>query len=137
MHLPMLNRLLLLPFWAIIFETATLSVASLASETRPFDDSWRFHLEDHGEAAAMPEFNDSKWEPVTLPHDWAITGPFDPVVDGYAGKLPWKGVGCSFEIIIQSFHGEFFTVILRKPAAMPRRLQYPRWWKGSGIANLV
>jgi len=30
---------------------------------------------------------------VRLPHDWAISGPFDPDENGYAGKLPWKGVG--------------------------------------------
>ena len=29
-----------------------------------------------------------------MPHDWAITGPFNPSEDGYAGKLPWRrGVG--------------------------------------------
>ena len=30
---------------------------------------------------------------VTLPHDWAIAGPFDPALDGNTGKLPWRGRG--------------------------------------------
>ncbi len=30
---------------------------------------------------------------IRLPHDWAISGPFDPKENGYAGKLPWRGVG--------------------------------------------
>ena len=92
MHLPLLKQSIRMPFWAVILVTISVSV-TFASETRSFDASWRFQLGDHGEAAAKLEFNDSKWEQVTLPHDWAITGPFDPSVDGYAGKLPWKGVG--------------------------------------------
>ena len=27
--------------------------------------------------ASQPEFNDTKWESVVIPHDWAIFGPFD------------------------------------------------------------
>ena len=34
------------------------------------------------------------WKGVTVPHDWAIEGPFMPESkDGGTGKLPWKGVG--------------------------------------------
>ena len=29
-----------------------------------------------GVSYAQPDFDDSAWEPVTLPHDWAIAGPF-------------------------------------------------------------
>lgn len=41
-------------------------------------------------------FDDTAWEPVCLPHDWAIQGPFyvgDPVpVGGGMGRLPVQGV---------------------------------------------
>lgn len=30
---------------------------------------------------------------VSVPHDWAIAGPFDPSQSGWQGKLPWKGEG--------------------------------------------
>ncbi|KAJ4287532.1 hypothetical protein N0V90_012235 [Kalmusia sp. IMI 367209] len=44
-----------------------------------------------------PIFDDSNWETVTLPHDWAIKGPFyigDNVpVKGGMGRLPIQGVG--------------------------------------------
>jgi len=33
------------------------------------------------------------WSTVTLPHDWAIAGPFDPNGEGSTGKLPWQGWG--------------------------------------------
>ena len=41
-------------------------------------------------------FDDSAWEPVTLPHDWAIAGPFytgdKPEVGGGMARLPSQGV---------------------------------------------
>src|SRR5690606_27716883 len=42
----------------------------------------------------QPDFDDSAWQPVTLPHDWAIAGPF--IADGpYGGmgRLPSSGIG--------------------------------------------
>ena len=57
-----------------------------------FNRDWKFSKGDPC-GAETPSFNDSSWKPVRLPHDWAITGPFNPNEDGYAGKLPWWGVG--------------------------------------------
>ena len=41
-------------------------------------------------------FDDSSWEKVNLPHDWAIKGPFltgdDAGVGGSMGRLPSPGV---------------------------------------------
>ncbi|KAH8886528.1 glycoside hydrolase [Thozetella sp. PMI_491] len=45
----------------------------------------------------QPSFDDSGWELVDLPHDWAIKGPFytgdSPVVGGGMGRLPVHGIG--------------------------------------------
>jgi len=39
-------------------------------------------------------FDDSAWEAVNLPHDWAIKGPFNaPGISGGMGRLPSNGVG--------------------------------------------
>jgi beta-galactosidase len=38
-------------------------------------------------------FDDSNWQKVNLPHDWAIAGPFQQDLPGETGKLPWVGVG--------------------------------------------
>lgn len=46
-----------------------------------------------GQRISSPGFNDSHWQAVRLPHDWAISGPFDPNGDGHTGKLPWRGQG--------------------------------------------
>ncbi|MBE0537304.1 MAG: DUF4982 domain-containing protein [Phycisphaerae bacterium] len=60
--------------------------------TECFNADWRFALGEQAGAAAA-EFDDSGWQAVRLPHDWAIGGPFNPQESGYAGKLPWRGVG--------------------------------------------
>jgi beta-galactosidase len=62
---------------------------------------WKFAKGDH-QAAIEPDYDDSGWEGVDLPHDWAISGPFGPLKSyGGTGKLPWKGEGWyrkSFEL---------------------------------------
>jgi len=57
-----------------------------------FNRDWKF-VRGGREGAEKPKFDDSQWRAVRLPHDWAISGPFNPGEDGYAGKLPWRGVG--------------------------------------------
>ncbi|MBN1181524.1 MAG: DUF4982 domain-containing protein [Bacteroidales bacterium] len=43
-----------------------------------------------------PDYNDTSWEVVNLPHDWAVKGPFqtgwDSEVGGGMGRLPVNGV---------------------------------------------
>ncbi|MBJ7879824.1 DUF4982 domain-containing protein [Gelidibacter salicanalis] len=74
------------------------------------EKNWRFHRGDV-ENAFSQSFDDSKWETVTVPHDWAIKGPFDKEIDkqtvaivqngeqvatektGRTGALPYIGVG--------------------------------------------
>ncbi len=74
------------------------------------ETGWRFAKGDHA-GAATPEFDDSSWENVAVPHDWAIYGPFDKQNDlqtvavvqnfetvatektGRTGGLPYVGVG--------------------------------------------
>jgi len=76
-------------------QAAKLSSPGSASAGRRmviFNSDWRFTKGDQP-GAEEANFNDSAWEAVHLPHDWAISGPFDPKENGYAGKLPWKGVG--------------------------------------------
>jgi beta-galactosidase len=66
--------------------------AHAAGESVRFTDDWRFTKGDPAGAEAEG-FDVSQWTALRLPHDWAIAGPFDPDMDGYAGKLPWQGVG--------------------------------------------
>lgn len=62
------------------------------SRTELFNANWKFALGEHPDAYAET-FDASEWEAVRLPHDWAISGPFDEAAHGSTGKLPWKGEG--------------------------------------------
>lgn len=71
---------------------------------------WRFHR-GTAQGAQQISFDDSQWEKVLVPHDWAISGPFDKEIDkqtvaivqngekeatektGRSGSLPWIGEG--------------------------------------------
>lgn len=55
-------------------------------------EGWRFQKGFASEAQNQG-FDDSGWEEVVVPHDWAIVGPFIEDGDGNTGKLPWKGEG--------------------------------------------
>ncbi len=88
----------------------TPTPSSAARTDTCLKDGWRFH---RGEAdgAFMPVYDDSGWESVSVPHDWAITGPFSIENDlqnvqivqnmetkaslktGRTGGLPYVGVG--------------------------------------------
>ncbi len=46
-----------------------------------------------GVAYVQPDFDDSSWRKVNLPHDWAIAGPFTHSGGGGMGRLPTAGVG--------------------------------------------
>ncbi len=75
---------------------ACLLAAPLLAErsAQLFNDGWRFQLDPTCTLeASAAAFDDAGWQPVRLPHDWAIAGPFDPKADGGTGKLPWRGVG--------------------------------------------
>ena len=46
-----------------------------------------------GVAYTRADFDDSSWQRVDLPHDWAITGPFTTTGGGGMGRLPSAGIG--------------------------------------------
>ncbi len=74
------------------------------------EKGWKFVKGDVTDAM-KPEFDDREWETVTIPHDWAIYGPFDrrhdlqevavtqnletaaSVKTGRTGGLPYVGIG--------------------------------------------
>ena len=82
---------------------AQTSIARMGTtNTHLFDDGWlfsRFGLQADGSRKEEPahledeQLADGAWQPLNLPHDWAITGPFRIELDGNSGKLPWKGIG--------------------------------------------
>ena len=101
----MLRNLLFAALTALSFT----SLHAQRSETL-LRQNWRFTRGDIN-GAEQPTFDDSRWERVSVPHDWAIKGPFGSEFDlqnvavtqngekeatlktGRTGGLPYIGVG--------------------------------------------
>ncbi len=85
--------------------------ALTASEVFSLDQGWWFNLGDipfpvisgHGMSyssakagkawgAADPDFDDTSWRQLDLPHDWAVEGPFDQTANLSQGYRP-RGIG--------------------------------------------
>ena len=87
-----------------------MSLTMSAQRTMKPLTEWKFSHKDNA-AQVQVAFDDSSWETVTVPHDWAIKGPFDNNADkqtvaieqngenvateksGRTGSLPWIGIG--------------------------------------------
>jgi beta-galactosidase len=79
-----------------------LGVLNQGARTLNFDNGWRFRLVNtndttdpsgiHGNSsdpkAAAANFDDSAWQPVTLPHDWSITQLPQPSQSNATGYFP-------------------------------------------------
>ena len=65
---------------------------SQTREYRTLTEGWKFVKLDVSDAEKVA-FDDTSWKNVSIPHDWAITGPFIKNGNGDTGKLPWKGEG--------------------------------------------
>lgn len=69
-------------FSAILIIILALSfyVDGQTREVIALKKGWKFIKGNHPSASAI-DYNDSNWEDVIVPHDWAIYGPFDKEVD--------------------------------------------------------
>src|SRR3989454_2936354 len=85
--------LLLILVLLSIAPTASPQPARNARVTSSFDSDWRF-LKGDAPGAEKPDFDDSAWRKLNVPHDWSIEGPFDEKnpTGGAGGFLP-AGVG--------------------------------------------
>ena len=104
-----MRKLYLILAAALLFPAGVTLMAQGPRQDILLEEGWKFTRED-GEFAAVTA-DDSGWERVTVPHDWAIYGPFDANNDaqvvaitqnyermaslktGRTGGLPYVGVG--------------------------------------------
>jgi beta-galactosidase len=56
------------------------------------NDDWRF-FKGESPGADRPDFDDTRWRTLDIPHDWAIEGPFDRKFSPHQGALPYHGTG--------------------------------------------
>ena len=93
----------------LFYSLGSIVIAQTRTETL-LENNWKFSRDDQSNFISTA-FNDSKWQTVTVPHDWAIYGPFSKNNDmqhvaisqdgqkeaeehaGRTGGLPFVGVG--------------------------------------------
>jgi beta-galactosidase len=99
--------------WGLLFLSISLGALHASAQARQeylLTTNWKFTKGDVPEAS-KPDFKDTKWQTVSVPHDWAIYGPFDGNNDlqkvqieqnqekaatlkaGRTGGLPFIGTG--------------------------------------------
>ncbi|MGZ9677388.1 DUF4982 domain-containing protein [Flavobacterium sp. GNP001] len=64
----------------LVFIIFTTTAFPQSREVKVLNSNWKFQKGDHAGAEKVV-FNDAKWQKVSVPHDWAIYGPFDKNVD--------------------------------------------------------
>ena len=112
------------------------------------DKGWKFTKGDVAEAT-QPSFNDGAWQTVTVPHDWAITGPFDgqndlqktaiaqngetkaTVKSGRTGGLPFIGVGW----YRNAFTAPVFKKGMRAELVFDGAMSYPKVYVNGKFAG--
>ena len=109
-HKPIAMKKNFLTILSLLIATISFSQNSTPRTVISLEDNWKFINQDV-EGAENQELSTSTWETVSVPHDWAITGPFDKTIDaqkvrvqqdmeeearlrtGRTGALPHIGVG--------------------------------------------
>ena len=85
-----------LAIFCVLFVAICFSAVTARASTRhveSFTSDWRF-LQSDALGAQAPSFDDSSWQTVMLPHDWAIAGPIDEKnTTGPAGGFFPAGIG--------------------------------------------
>ncbi|WP_347302586.1 glycoside hydrolase family 2 TIM barrel-domain containing protein [Croceibacterium sp. TMG7-5b_MA50] len=82
-----------LPLLAVLLAGTLHQPAAAQRTVTPLPDGWRF-LQGDPEGAERATIDESGWQEVSVPHDWAIAGPFDQAARGAGenGFLP-TGIG--------------------------------------------
>lgn len=91
---------LLLALLIIMLSLFVLPVSGQPSgrEVQNFNFDWKFYKGDQP-GGEKPDFNDSDWRTLDLPHDWSIEGPFSKEWASGTGYLP-GGIGWYRKVFI-------------------------------------
>ncbi|SMB99113.1 glycoside hydrolase family 2 sugar binding [Hymenobacter roseosalivarius DSM 11622] len=88
-----------IPILFFLLLTMIMQAQNRPAKTTLFDAGWRFQR-GGAQGAEKPEFDDARWQPVDLPHDWSIedlpgtASPFSPeAVSQVSGGFTTGGTG--------------------------------------------
>ncbi len=86
-------KTLILFFFLLVIGIGCRNSLENQSRTRiNFNSGWKF-IKGDVKDAHTPDFDDSNWRQLNLPHDWGIEGPFTQDVNFKGGYLPYPGTG--------------------------------------------
>jgi beta-galactosidase len=87
------DALLVAQFYVGLISSFPCTTAESARTIIAFDKDWLFYKGD-ASGADQSGFVDSSWQPVNVPHDWSIEGPFDSAnTTGAGGGYLPAGIG--------------------------------------------
>jgi len=77
------------PATLLLFFLSVSIVAGQVSfgDAHQINEDWAFQKGDHP-AASNPDYDDSEWRRLHLPHDWSVEGPYSPDLASCTGYLP-------------------------------------------------
>lgn len=84
--LSLLSKGMALGFLLSLFSADAVAQVSFGTSQK-FNDGWLFRLEDEKDSY-KPEYADSTWRRLSLPHDWSIEGTYSPDLASGTGYLP-------------------------------------------------
>jgi beta-galactosidase len=107
-----MNHIIRLKIFFMVMILCDCACSSLHAQRREsvISEGWKF-AQSERTGAEKPNYNDAKWQMVSVPHDWAIYGPFSREYDlqkvavtqnfetkasvktGRTGGLPYVGIG--------------------------------------------
>lgn len=113
--------------FVFMFFTCVCIYAQSTRTIESIEKGWKFAQGDF-QGGELPDFNDKDWKTVSIPHDWAIYGPFSREHDlqqvaitqnfeqeaslktGRTGGLPYVGVGW-YRTVFKTPFGEQTTLV--------------------------
>lgn len=81
----------------VLFVVPSLRAQVSFGTPEKINDNWKFLLNDVQDGQSIT-LNDSKWQSVSLPHDWSVNGQLSPTLASCTGYLP-GGIGWYRKII--------------------------------------
>ena len=77
-----------------LIQSCTISspYKTVQTRQRPFDDNWKF-IRDSAAGAENPDYNDSAWRNLDLPHDWTIEDLPNQIQDSIVGPFSKNSPG--------------------------------------------
>lgn len=76
---------------AVLFLTGYSTAQVSFGKSEKLNKDWKFSLSDEKNASEM-NYDDKKWETVSVPHDWSVQGQLSPTLASCTGFLP-GGIG--------------------------------------------